>query len=182
MTSTEVNSYLTLTDAQSSLLRRDDDSYGAPDAMILQWLPAGTYHVNASASSGPQRGRYRVDVLFAAGDRPPGCLPLGALAPGTTQGSLYITSCQYVDDTFADIYSLVVPEQAELDITLAASDFDAYLLLLDDKGNVIDLDDDSAGGNDAQLTTSVDAGTYYVVAKAFVDQGYVAGPYTLTVR
>jgi len=182
MTSTGVNSYLTLTDAQGSLLRRDDDSYGAPDAMILQWLPAGTYRINASASSGSQRGRYRVDVLFAAGDRPPGCLPIADLTPGTTQGSLYITSCQYVDDTFADIYRLVVPQQTQLDITLAASDFDASLLLLDDKGNVIDVDDGSAGGNDAQLTTSVDAGTYYVVAKAFVDQGYVAGPYTLTVR
>jgi hypothetical protein len=182
MTSTEVDSYLTLTDSQGTILRRDDNSYGAPDAMILQWLPAGTYRINASASSGPQRGRYRVDVLFADGDRPPGCLPIADLTPGTTQGSLYITSCQYVDDTFADIYRLVVPQQTELDVTLGASDFDASFLLLDDKGNVIDVDDGSAGGNDAQLTTSVDAGTYYVVDKAFVGQGYVAGPYTLTVR
>jgi len=63
MTSTEVDSYLTLTDAQGTILRRDDNSYGAPDAMILQWLPAGTYRINASASSGSQRGRYRVDVF-----------------------------------------------------------------------------------------------------------------------
>src|SRR5205823_6691524 len=50
MTSSDMDSYLTLTDSQASILRRDDDSYGAPDAMILQWLPGGTYRVNSSAS------------------------------------------------------------------------------------------------------------------------------------
>jgi len=63
-------------------LRRDDDSYGAPDAMILQWLPGGTFRVNASASGGAQAGRYRVDALFIAGDRPAGEVPVhGAELP-----------------------------------------------------------------------------------------------------
>jgi hypothetical protein len=182
MTSSEVDSYLTLTDTQGSTMRRDDNGYGGLDSMILQWLPAGTYRFNASASSGSQNGRYRVDVLFAAGDRPAGCLPSGDLKPGVTQGSFYINSCQYEDDTFADVYRLVLMDPADLNIKMASSDVDSYLVLLDDKGNVIDVDNDSGGGSDALLTTSVDAGTYYLVAKAFVDQGYVAGTYTLLVQ
>jgi hypothetical protein len=59
---------------------------------------------------------------------------------------------------------------------------DAYLYLLDDKGNVVDADDDSGGGTNALLTTVVDPGTYYVVAKPFVNQGYVMGAYILTIQ
>jgi hypothetical protein len=59
---------------------------------------------------------------------------------------------------------------------------DAYLILTDASGNVIDFDDDSGGGNNARLTTPVDVGTYYLVAKPFVNQGYVVGPYVLITR
>jgi hypothetical protein len=180
LTSTDLNSYLTLTDSQGSILRRDDDSYGAPDAMILQWLPAGTYRAKASASGGGQTGRYRLDVLSVPGDRPPGCQPKGDLGPGTTQSSLYITSCQYVDDTFADIYRLTVAEAKDLDISLSSKSFDGDLELLDSQGNVID--QDGGGDASARLTTSVEAGVYYVVAKPFVDQGYAVGVYVMIVK
>jgi hypothetical protein len=174
MTSTDVDSYVTLTDSQGSMLRRDDDSYGAPDSMILQWLPAGTYRVNASASGGSQTGRYRVDVLFVEGDRPAGCLPLADLSPGTTQGALYITSCQYADATFADLYRLKVMEPITLSITPASNAFDPTLRLLDEQGNVLD--------ENALLVTSLEAGTYYVLVKATADQGYAVGTYRLAVE
>src|SRR5258708_148621 len=182
MTSSEGDSYLTLTDSQGSILRRDDDSYGAPDAMILQWLPGGTYRVNASASGGPQAGGYRLDALFIASDRPPGCLPIGDLSPGTIQGSLHVTSCNYRDDTFADIYRVTAAEAADLDITMSADGFDAYLELLDERGNVIDVDDNSGGRASARLATSVDAGVYYVVATPFENQGYAVGQYSLVIK
>jgi hypothetical protein len=182
MTSSEVDSYLTLTDSQGSILRRDDDSYGAPDAMILQWLPVGTYRVNASASGSAQSGRYRVDALLISGDRPAGCLPKGDLSSGSTEGALHITSCHYRDNTFADIYRVTAAEAADLDITMSANGFDPYLELLDDRGNVIDVDDNSGGGGSARLTTAIEAGTYYVVAKPFMDQGFAIGMYSITVR
>src|SRR5262249_36406802 len=84
MTSAELDSYLTLTDSSGTILRRDDNSYGGADSMIVQWLPGQTYRFSASASGGSQTGRYRVDVLFANGDRPTGCAPLGDLQPGDT--------------------------------------------------------------------------------------------------
>jgi len=61
---------------------------------------------------------------------------------------------------------------------MSADGFDPYLELLDDRGNVIDVDDHS-GPASARLTTSVEAGTYYVVAKPFVDQGLAVGSYTI---
>jgi hypothetical protein len=182
MTSTNINSYLTLTDAQGNVLRRDDDSYGDTDSMIVQWLPAGTYLLGASASGGSQSGQYQVDTLSVDGPRTPGCLPLDDLRTGTTQGSLYITSCQYRDDTFADVYRVQVVNSGILDVEMDSDSLDAYLVLTDPNGNVVDLDDDSAGGNNAHLTTSVDVGTYYLVAKSYVQQGYVTGPYVLIVK
>ncbi len=176
MTSPEVDSYMTLSDSQGAILRRDDNSYGAPDAMILQYLPAGTYRITASASGGSQSGRYRVDALAAAGDRPAGCLPKSSLSPGTTAATLHFTSCLYRDDTFADIYRLSVTEAADLDIAMFSDAFDSYLELLDEQGNVVD------ASATAQLTRTVDPGTYYVVAKPFVDQGFAVGSYSLVVR
>lgn len=182
MTSTVVDAYLTLTDGNGNVLRRDDNSYGGADAMIVQWLPAGTYTFSASASGGSQTGRYQVNILFADGPRPPGCLPLGDLQPGTTQGSIYITSCQYSDDTFGDIYRIQVLESGNLNIEMDSDSVDSFLILLDPSGNVVDFDDDSAGGANALLTTAVEPGTYYLAAKPFTDQGYVVGPYVLVAR
>jgi hypothetical protein len=182
MTSTAVDAYLTLTDASGNVLRRDDNSYGGTDAMIVQWLPAGSYTFSASASGGSQTGRYQTNILFADGPRPPGCLPLGDLQPGTSQGSLYVTSCQYSDDTFADVYRVQALESGNLNIEMDSDSLDSFLILLDSGGNVVDFDDDAGGGNNALLTTTVEPGIYYLVAKPVTDQGYITGPYVLTVR
>jgi hypothetical protein len=182
MTSTSVDAYLTLIDSQGTVLRRDDNSYGGTDSLIVQWLPGQTYTFGATASGGSQTGRYRIDVLYSPSDRPAGCLPLGDLATGTTQGSLAFTSCQYNDDTFADLYRVQVTSPGNLSIEMDSDSLDAYLYLLDYQGNVVDFDDDSGGGTNALLTTAVDVGIYYVVAKPFVNQGYVMGPYVLTVQ
>src|SRR5205085_5864564 len=92
MTSQQLDSYLYLTDTQGAVLRRDDDSFGYPDAMILQWLPAGTYRINATASGGQQTGQYTIYLGFASGDRPPGCLPVGDLNPGSFQKTFAVSS------------------------------------------------------------------------------------------
>jgi len=59
---------------------------------------------------------------------------------------------------------------------------DAYLELLDERGNVVDVDDNNGGSASARLTTSVEPGTYYVVAKPFADQGYAVGAYRLVMK
>ena len=85
------------------------------------------------------------------------------------------------DATFADIYQVEVTSSAEVDFRLNSSAFDAYLILLDAKGNLVDQDDDSGGGTDARVNLLLAPGTYYVVAKPSSD--YTAGgAYTLSVQ
>ena len=102
--------------------------------------------------------------------------------PAPRRGSLNVASCQYIDDTFADVYRLQVAAPGNLHVEMDSGDVDAYLILLDSMGNLLDQDDDSGGGTNALLTTQVDAGVYYVVAKSYFASGYVLGSYVLLVR
>jgi hypothetical protein len=179
MTSTEVDGFLTILDSNGSVLRSDDNSYGFGDPLILQFLPAGSYRMAARAASSTEGGYYRLDLLAAAGPRPPLCAPRGTLAMnGTQDGRITLGSCQYPDATFADMYRFQLAADTNIDLLLTSGDFDAALILLDAKGNTIDLDDDGGGGSNARITHMLAAGTYFVVAKAATDYT-AAGGYTL---
>jgi hypothetical protein len=181
MQSQVIDSFLTLQNADGTVLRWDDNSYGGYDAAVIQFLPGRTYRLEARASDAIGSGYYRLDLLYAAGAGQTGCSPTGAVAAGdTVQGALAFTSCQYPDGTFADIYRLDVADTASLDLGLSSSDFDAYLQVLDSKGNVIDEDDNSGGGMNALVSDVFDPGTYFVVAKPF-SGNTSAGRYTLIV-
>jgi hypothetical protein len=182
MTSSDVDGYLTLTDAAGAVLRADDNSYGFGDPLILQHLPAGTYRVAASPATGTAGGLYQFDVRAILGPRPPLCaskasIPVG----GSITGTINFGGCQYPDDTFADLYKIELAESATLDIVLTSTAFDAYLQLLDAKGNLIDRDDDGAGNRDARMVPSLLPGTYYIVVKP-VEAYTAGGAYTLTVQ
>jgi hypothetical protein len=165
MTSSQVDGYLTLIDSTGKVLRTDDNSYGSSDPLIVQYLPAGTYNLAARDASSTVGGLYEVDVRTTLGPRPPFCTPKSTVALGSTvTGSVSFASCQYID-TFADIYQVSLTSDTSIDVRLNSSDFDAYLVLLDAKGNVVDQDDDSGGNTDARITAPLAAGVYYIVAK-----------------
>jgi hypothetical protein len=179
MTSTAIDGFLTLQTAEGAPLRWDDNSYGGFDPLVVQFLPGQTYRVAVQATDAIAAGFYRFDVLYTPGGRPVGCGPLAVLAAGdSVQGTIAFTACQYPDDTFADIYQLDLTELTALDLRLNAPDFDAYLLVLDGKGNVIDEDDNSGGERNALVSHTFAPGRYFVVAKPF--SGYTStGKYTL---
>jgi hypothetical protein len=171
MTSTEVDGFLSILDSNGSVLRSDDNSYGFGDPLILQYLPAGNYRI-AARTAGSMRGYYRVDLLAAAGPRPPFCTPRGTLAVGgSLDGTIGYGGCQYPDSTFADIYRFDLAVDTTIDVLMTSKDFDAALVLLDAKGNVID-------GGSAHITHMLAAGTYFVAAKSATDYT-AAGAYTL---
>jgi hypothetical protein len=179
MTSSEVDGYLTLYDASGNVLRNDDNSYGSNDPLIVQYLPAGTYKLAARGASSTVGGLYEIDLRTVTGTRPPFCTPKAMVTAGATaSGVITYTGCQYTDSTFADLYQMNLTADAALDLRLNSSQFDAYLVLLDSKGALVDQDDDSGGGTNARITRNVPAGTYYIVAKPFGD--YTShGAYTL---
>src|SRR5262249_7547934 len=130
LTTQDFDGYLSLTDSAGAVLRSDDNSYGYDDPLMIQHLPAGTYRLSARAPSGTAGGLYEVDVRTILGARPPFCaaratVPIG----GSAAGTINFGGCQYLDDTFADIYKLEIAETATLDIRLTSSAFDAYLIL-----------------------------------------------------
>jgi Bacterial pre-peptidase C-terminal domain len=182
MTSSEVDGYLTLYDANGNAVRSDDNTYGSNDPLIVQYLPAGTYKLAARGATSTVGGLYEVDLRTVAGPRPPFCAPKGAVTLGATvTGTITYTGCQYTDNSFADLYQMDLTADASVDLRLNSSEFDAYLVLLDSKGAVIDEDDDSGGGTNSWITHSLPAGTYFIVVKPFGE--YTShGAYTLITK
>jgi hypothetical protein len=80
---------------------------------------------------------------------------------------------------FAQLYQLNLSSAGVADLRLDSTDFNAYLVLLDAKGNLVAQDDDSGGGTNAHIVQQLDLGTYFVVAKPFAYY-YATGGYTLT--
>jgi hypothetical protein len=180
MTSSQFDPYLKLMDSAGNVLRSDDNSYGYSDPLIVQYLPAGNYQLMARAASSTAGGLYQVNLLAASGARPPFCGPKGNLAPGgSISGTLTFTACQFSDATFADVYAVTLDADGTIDLRLNSSDFDAYLVLQDAKGNLLAQDDDSGGGTNSRIQQKLTAGTYYVYAKPFANY-YSLGAYTLT--
>ncbi len=180
MTSSEVDGFLTIADAAGNILRSDDNTYGGFDSMIVQFLPAGDYQVAARAAGNTAGGYYQVDLRSVLAPRPPFCTAKGKLAlGGSVTNALSVASCQYTDGTFADLYQVDLTSDTTIDLRLASGDFDAYLVLLDARGNVVDQDDDSGGNSDARVSPSLGAGTYFVVAKPSSDYTHI-GAYSLS--
>jgi hypothetical protein len=180
MTSSQVDAYLALTDTSGNVLRSDDNSYGYNDPLIVQFLPAGTYQLTARAASATSGGLYQVNLLASQGPRPAFCSPQATLSPGgAISGTLAFTACQYTDATFADVYQMTLAAPAAIDLSLDSSDFDACLIVLDAKGNLVAQDDDSGGGTNARIRQNLPAGNYYVYAKPVANY-YSLGGYTLT--
>ncbi len=182
MTSSQVDGHLTLTDASGNFLRSDENSYAPGDPLIIEYLPAGTYQLQANAAATTAGGYYEVDVRTTAGPRPPFCIPqAGLTAGGSVNATLTYTSCQYTDSTFADIYGFTLNAAATANLALTTTAFSGYLILLDGSGNVLTTGD-SGGTASASIQQALPAGTYYVVAKAEPYSGYYnsVGGYTLS--
>jgi hypothetical protein len=182
VTSSEVDGFLTLLDSAANVLRTDDNGYGGIDPLIIQYLPAGSYKLAVRDASPAPGGLYEVDLRTVEGHRPAFCTARNTLSLGSSvDGNITYTGCQYDGQVFADLYQFILAADTTVDLGLNSSDFDAYLVLLDAKGNVVDEDDDGGGNTNARVTVPLAAGTYYVVAKPVGD--YLKhGAYTLSAR
>ena len=170
VTSSEVDGYLSLMDSTGSVLRTDDNSYGGIDPLIVQYLPAGSYKLAVRDASAATGGLYEVDLRTVASPRPAFCSAKSSLSLGAAiGGNITYTGCQYDEQTFADIYQLVLSADTTVDLRLSSPDFDAYLILLDAKGNVVADDDDGGGNTNSRVVVPLPTGTYYVIAKPFGD-------------
>ncbi|HYE97182.1 MAG TPA: PPC domain-containing protein [Rubricoccaceae bacterium] len=99
---------------------------------------------------------------------------------GDESGSLSTSDCENpADQSFIDYYGFRLTESTEVDIRLSSDEFDTYLFLYDEDGNVIEFHDDIdfPDNTNSRITRTLEAGVYAIGANSF-DEGET-GSYTL---
>ncbi|MEL6615300.1 MAG: DUF4344 domain-containing metallopeptidase, partial [Bacteroidota bacterium] len=161
----------------------DDDSAGGTDSeLTVQVGFDGTIGVRANSLRAGETGAYTLSASASGGGGMAGLTPI--YAGDDVPGSLSASDPRLSDESHYDLYEFVGSAYEEIEITLASSDFDAYLgggATPDDAIRGTDQDDDSAGGTDAQLRVQADASGRYVIRANSLRAG-ATGAYTLSVR
>jgi hypothetical protein len=109
---------------------------------------------------------------------------------GRVSGALSVGDCsvkQLVgggsDDSLVDAYEFVLAQATSINFNMHSASLDSVLVLMDSRSRVLDVDDDGGSGCDANITKTLAAGTYAVLANTFVggsDCGATEGPYQIT--
>lgn len=160
--------------------------------MVAFVAPAsGEYAITASMASCDGECGYAVVILGATGSVTTAGAPASSSrcttasagsslrVGGQVSGTLSASDCVRGDDTHADYHRLTLSGRTAVTITMRSGDFDAYLVLADASGGVIESDDDGAGGTNGRITRTLDAGTYHVIANSLTRS---TGAYTLAVE
>ena len=105
----------------------------------------------------------------------------GVRRPGSGGSVRPLVYKQFGDGTFMRVYTYHGKAGESVDIRLESPDFDAYLLLYSEDFEVLDQDDDSAGGTDSRIVHNLPyTGLYYIVVNTiFPDE---EGEYTLWIE
>ncbi len=179
MRSEHLDAYLVITDSDGRIVTEDDDSGGGLDARITWPLEAGDYTLWATSYHGSETGPYFVEASLAEMIEGTGEIEMDS----TITGSLSQADAQYPQrqGTFVRYYTLEVESEGSVQIDLKSEEFDAYLLLEDEEGRLIEENDDVHMGNtDSRIIRTLAPGTYRIGVTTF-SVGEV-GSYTLEVR
>ncbi|WP_159783889.1 trypsin-like peptidase domain-containing protein [Sodalinema gerasimenkoae] len=181
LTSDEFDAYLILLDSNGNSIAQDDDGGDGTDARIVTQLPANdTYIVLANSFRGGESGRYQLTLRSQAGQ----------IDSQTRTGILLNEQgvLRTGDPMLPQDGSLYHEHQFEgragqlVTINLESSEFDTYLFLFDNEGNLIDANDDISPGNtNSRLMLRLPyTGTYSVIVNSYDNTG--RGRYQLTVE
>jgi len=191
--SRDFDAWLVVDDPRSDTWQEyDDDSGGDLDSELTVTLPHdGPYLIVANSVAAQATGSYQVTLRSAgpgggSGGRGTiadlGRTRLPRIAAGqTVNGQLTPDDFLRTDDnTYVDGYLYAGRAGERLTITMRSSAFDSWLVFDDPNGPMREIDDDSGGGNDSQLTVTLPHdGNYVIVANSVARS---SGPYTLSVR
>lgn len=187
MTSQDLDPYLILlSEENDSLYLEDDDSAGEFNARVETVLPEdGSYIILANAFARGEQGRYNLRLselgrstgaFSPEANAPDGDIILrqeGRLAPGDGIAP---------DGTLYDQFTFDGQAEQLVTVTLNSDEFDTYLAIVDEAGNLVAENDDVSPGNtNSEVSFTVpNTGTYLVIVNGYSrsDQG----AYTLTIR
>jgi hypothetical protein len=167
----------------------NDDGAGGTDSQILATLGGdGVLAIRANSLRAGETGAFTLNVAaVGGGTTAPVNLPPGARVVSAGQsisGRLQASDPMMADSSFYNDYVYSGSPGDRVRVTLASSDFDAFLAwgrLSGDRFTSDTYDDDSGGGTNAQVEATVDGtGTYALRVNSF-GPGQT-GAYTLTVE
>jgi uncharacterized protein YjdB len=103
-------------------------------------------------------------------------IPFGQTADGVMSNS----DCKLGDNTPIQRYRFTLAQRTKVEIVMSSATVDPYLFLFDDKGTVLEEDDDGGTGLNARIMRTLAAGTYEVGANVFAGNSF--GAFQLAVR
>ncbi len=176
--SPEFDTYLVVEDENGLAIAEDDDSAGSTNSKVTLPVAAdGTYTIVVKSYDDFAGGAYTLTIMRSADT-----VAAGAMSVEQFTGALSDESPRLPEDG-SPYYAHFIDLEAgdEIDVTMMAPDFDAYLQIWDADGNSLVQDDDSGGGYNARATMMVPtAGRYQIIANSFSEDA--VGDYTLMVR
>ena len=173
-----------LRSADGRLIRGREIKWASPDAGIADVTTTGL--VRGRAPGGPlpltatvegKTATAQVRVAHAA----EACPFVTALTFGQRMdGRLALGDCELsLDDSYVDVYEITLPTAATVQVDMVSNEFDSYLGLFDANGTFLGEDDNSGGGQNAQMVRQLAAGKYRVWANTI--SGSTSGSYSVTV-
>ena len=173
-----------LRSADGRVIRGRAITWTTPDVTIADVTTAGI--VRGRAPGGPipltatvegKTATAQVRVAHAA----EACPFVTALTFGQRMdGRLALGDCELsLDDSYVDVYEITLPAAATVQVDMASAEFDSYIGLFDATGLFLAEDDNSGGGNNAQIVRQLPAGKYRVWANTI--SGSTSGSYSVTV-
>ena len=116
--------------------------------------------------------------------------PVARLDFGAISGQLSSGDCTVQtlmgggsDTSLVDVYQFELQQTTRVNLRMTSSALDSVLVLMNNRSEVIDVDDDLGQGCNSSITRTLAAGTYAVLANTFVsptDCAGTSGPYRLT--
>jgi S1-C subfamily serine protease len=185
MRSQEIDPYLILISLDDdNFYLDDDDSAGDLNARLVTTLPTnGRYVILANSYAEGEEGSYELRLNAATGNT---STPTPPRSDGDVilrrQGVLEPGDAIAPDNTLYDEYTFQGRAGQRVTINLESQEFDTYLALLDDQGNLIDRNDDISQTNtNSQIVVVLPrTATYRIIVNGYSPQD--RGRYTLTVR
>lgn len=172
MVSADLDAALEVRDSLGTTVASDDQGGTGDDARINRSLSPGIYSIIATSAEGIQVGGYTLTLTDP-------CQSSATVLPvDTVSGQLTNADCVFATGTPADRYVLTLTGPLNMQIDLKSGAFDPYLELRDAGGALLASDHDGGSGFDAQITMSLGAGSYTILA---VSANTALGAYVLEV-
>lgn len=203
LTSSDFDAYLSVgrTDGDEfTELDSDDNGAGGTNSKVVVTLTEdGDYAIRVNSLSSGETGAYTVMVEqgdpsevtteeAADSDSESHATPLPEPAPiragQTVNGELSSSDAKMEDDSYYDLYTFSARRGQRVTIIMRSSAFDSYLAfgrVEDGSFNTLESDDDSGGGEDAQVEFNITRdGEYAIRANSLFEN--VTGAYTLQLQ